>query len=95
MLRPSGFYRDETPEEALLREEVRKGPMGRLDRILRPDSRSQKVPHPLSFSELKRHGFADLVTPVVDLGGPFEVGRIMGIEWVEPEEDFEVRYRKT
>ena len=91
MFKPSGFYRDETPEEARLREEVKKGPMGRLDRVLRPDSRALKVPHPLSFIELKRHGFADLVTPVVEMGGPFEVGKVIGIEWDEPEEvEFEV-----
>jgi hypothetical protein len=87
MLRPTGFYRDETPEQSRLREEKRRGPMAKFDRILSPDSRMPRIPHPLSFSELERHGFGDLAGPVVELGGPHRVGRLVGIEWIEPEEE--------
>ena len=87
MLQPSGFYRDETPEKARFREEKRRGPMARFERIVAADARIPKQPHPLSFIELERHGFSDLISPIVDLGGPHEVGRMIGLNWIEPEEE--------
>ena len=81
MLRPSGFYRDENEQEAKLRDEIRKGPMGRTDRVLQVDNRTPITPHPLSFVELERHGFEDLVLPIIEYGGPHKVGACVGIEW--------------
>lgn len=87
MLQPSGFFRDETPEQARIRAEKKKGPMARFERIVAADCRIPKQPHPLSFIELERHGFSDLISPIVELGGPHEVGRLVGLDWIEPEEE--------
>ena len=87
LLRPSGFYRDEDEQKAKLRDEVRKGPMGRTDRVLQMDNRMPILPHPLSFMELERHGFEDLVLPIIEYGGPHNVGVRVGIEWDDPIEE--------
>jgi hypothetical protein len=87
MLQPSGFFRDETPAQARIREEKKRGPMARFERIVAGDSRIPKQPHPFSFIELERHGFSDLISPIVELGGPHEVGRMVGLDWIEPEEE--------
>ena len=43
--------------------------------------------HPLSFMELERHGYEDLVLPIIEYGGPHEVGVRIGIEWEDPIEE--------
>ncbi len=87
LLKPSGFYRDEDEQKAKLRDEVRKGPMGRTDRVLQIDNRTPITSHPLSFMELERHGYEDLVLPIIEYGGPHEVGVRIGIEWEDPIEE--------
>ena len=67
MLRPSGWNRDTEKEE--------------LER--RSDKRLPKSPHPLNYIELTRHGFEDLIMPIMELGGPHLVGGQLGIVWEE------------
>ena len=61
--------------------------MGSAARILKGDDRMPISPHPLSYSELERHGFEDLVLPTVEYGGPHRVGTLVGIEWADPREE--------
>ena len=70
MVQPSGWYKIESEED--------------LKR--RSDNRLPRAPHPLSYIELERHGFADsLMEPIMSLGGPHMVGRLLDIDWREPE----------
>ena len=61
--------------------------MGRTDRVLQGDNRTPITPHPLSFIELERHGFEDLVLPIIEYGGPHEVGARVGVVWSDPKEE--------
>ena len=61
--------------------------MGSTARIPKGDNRMPISPHPLSYSELERHGFEDLVLPTVEYGGPHRVGTLVGIEWADPREE--------
>ena len=42
------------------------------------------VSHPLSFRELEKYGYGDLVKPILELGGPYVVGSAIGYEWEDP-----------
>ena len=69
MLKPTGWYKDEQA----------------LDLKRRSNSRAPIAFHPLSYLELQRHGFEHLVEGVMKFGGPYVVGNLLGIPWVEPE----------
>jgi len=68
MFKPTGWYKDRAA----------------IDLKSRSDSRIPVQLHPLSYLELKRHGYEELIESIMDLGGPFEVGKALGIEYVEP-----------
>ena len=69
MFKPSGWYRDEAA----------------LDLEARSDKRVPKILHPLSYIELRKYGFEDLQLPIIELGGPYVVADLIGLDWVEPE----------
>jgi hypothetical protein len=73
MFQPSGWFRDEFAAELSKRS----------DKTI-PDR-----PHPLSFVELRKYGFENLSDAIIALGGPHEVGKLVGIEWTVPEMDKE------
>ena len=68
MFKPTGWYKDKAA----------------LDLKARSDSKIPVLLHPLSYLELKRHGYDELIESIMDLGGPYEVGKVLGIEYVEP-----------
>ena len=56
-----------------------------LDLRARSDASRPFVPHPLSFSELDKFGYARLSDEIVKFGGPNAVGVLADIGWFEPE----------
>ena len=68
-VKPSGFYIDEEKK----------------DFEKRSDNRIPKKLHPFSYIELRRHGYENLIYPVMELGGPHVVGELLGIAWSEPQ----------
>ena len=68
MFKPTGWYKD----------------LAAIDLKARSDSKIPVLLHPLSYLELKRHGYEELIETIMDLGGPFEVGKVLGIEYIEP-----------
>lgn len=68
MFKPTGWYKD----------------LAAIDLKARSDSKIPVLLHPLSYLELKRHGYEELIETIMDLGGPFEVGKVLGIEYTEP-----------
>ena len=56
-----------------------------LDLRARSDASRPFVPHPLSFSELDRFGYARLSDEIIKFGGPNAVGALADIDWFEPE----------
>ena len=67
-LKQTGWFRDPREE----------------DEKTRFDKTAPLVSHPLSFRELEKYGYSDLVKPILELGGPFVVGSAIGYEWEEP-----------
>mmetsp|Transcript_5280 Transcript_5280/g.5421 ORF Transcript_5280/g.5421 Transcript_5280/m.5421 type:complete len:361 (-) Transcript_5280:127-1209(-) len=68
MFRPSGWYRDLAAE----------------DLASRSNKNLPTALHPLSYVDLERHGYGYLIEGIMKLGGPIEVGKMVGIEWQEP-----------
>ena len=71
-LKPSGWYKDKADLE------YKKDFDARIPR--------EEYRHPLSYVELKRYGFEDLIEPILERGGPYEVGVWMGYDWKEAKE---------
>lgn len=69
MFKPAGWYRDENA----------------LDLAARSDSKVPRILHPFSNVELEKYGFEDLCLPIIELGGPYIVGKMVELDWVEPE----------
>ena len=69
MFKPAGWYRDENA----------------LDLAARSDSKVPRILHPFSNVELEKYGFEDLCLPIIELGGPYIVGNMVELDWVEPE----------
>lgn len=65
---PTGWYKDEF----------------KIDLDKRSDNKAPKKLHPLSFLELEKHGFGSISEKIIELGGPHEVGRKLGIPWQDP-----------
>lgn len=55
------------------------------DTTTKLDSTIPVVPHPFSYAELKKYGLESLSDDVTNFGGPIAFGRMIGIDWVEPE----------
>lgn len=69
MFKPAGMYVDRAE----------------MDLAKRSDKRIPEIRHPLSFIELKRFGYEDISPKIVELGGPYIVGDMIGLNWTEPE----------
>ena len=54
------------------------------DEKRRFDKTAPLVSHPLSFRELEKYGYGDLVKPILEFGGPYVVGSAIGYEWEDP-----------
>lgn len=70
-IKPKGWYKD----------------LAEADLKARSDSRIPKYLHPLSYVELKRFGFDNLIEEIMAKGGPQVYGSSIGIEWIEPEDE--------
>lgn len=77
MVKPSGWFKDQQA----------------LDLKARSDSKSPILPHPFSFSELKRYGYDDYYEDIVLFGGPDAVGKEIGLEWKLPPEEWDENLR--
>jgi len=42
---------------------------------------------------LRQLGYDDLVEPIMSLGGPLEVGKLMGLDWTPRKQMFDERLR--
>eukprot|EP01039_Chlorochromonas_danica_P010488 gene10487-11618_t len=69
MFQPSGWYNDKIEEDFKARIDVH----------------VPKKLHPLSYLELRKYGYEDLIEEVMALGGPLVVGQALSIPWTEPE----------
>ena len=69
MFKPAGWYRDKNA----------------IDLAARSDSKVPRILHPFSNVELEKYGFEDLCLPIIELGGPYIVGKMVELDWVEPE----------
>lgn len=69
MFRPTGWYKDTYT----------------IDLKSRSNPRAQAISHPLSYIELQRYGYDHLIEVIIQLGGPYVVGKKMGIDFVEPK----------
>ena len=50
----------------------------------RSDISAPLVVHPLSYLELEKYGYGRLSDGIVEHGGPYEVGRLISLDWAEP-----------
>lgn len=55
------------------------------DTVIKHDSSIPVVSHPFSYAELKKFGFESLSDDVTNFGGPIAFGRMIGIDWIEPD----------
>jgi hypothetical protein len=49
------------------------------------DESKPLFPHPLSYAELKKYGFSYLSESILEFGGPYRVGEMIGLNWTEPK----------
>eukprot|EP01038_Epipyxis_sp_PR26KG_P004942 gene4942-6915_t len=74
MLKPSGWYKDKE----------------QIDFQMRIDKKIPKIAHPLSYLELKKYGYDNLLPVIMELGGPVMVGNLIGLNWTEPIPEKEI-----
>eukprot|EP01031_Cornospumella_fuschlensis_P040761 gene40761-49709_t len=55
------------------------------DYITVVNRKAELNPHPLSYAQLQKFGYSDIIEDIMALGGPLAVGNALGIEWREKE----------
>lgn len=66
-----------------------KDPKYEVDLRQRSDTSMPLVQHPLSFVELDRFGYGRLADGIIAYGGPYVVGSLVNLDWIEPEIELE------